>query len=110
VYSAALGTHLPGGAVPGQVVVEPDLLNAPEAVLRAVAAGAGISAVILGVDDSQGVAGIEARPLDPSLSSTRKSSGAGPTRRQPPRPPGGAAGQGFRTTFSQPSSLFLKMS
>jgi DNA-binding transcriptional LysR family regulator len=34
---------LPGGAQPGQVVVEPDLINSPEAMLRAVAAGSGVA-------------------------------------------------------------------
>jgi DNA-binding transcriptional LysR family regulator len=60
--------HLfPGGAAPGQVVVEPDLINAPEAVMRAVAAGAGIAVGILGIADHLGIEGIAVRPLDPAL-------------------------------------------
>jgi DNA-binding transcriptional LysR family regulator len=60
--------HLfPGGAAPGQVVVEPDLINVPEAVLRAVAAGAGIAVCILGIADHWGIEGIAVRPLDPAL-------------------------------------------
>ncbi len=34
---------LPAGAQPGQVVVEPDLINSPEAMVRAVAAGSAIA-------------------------------------------------------------------
>src|SRR4051812_12779223 len=60
--------HLfPGGAAPGQVVVEPDLLNAPEALLRAVPGGARIAVGIVGIADRQGIEGIAARPLDPAL-------------------------------------------
>jgi DNA-binding transcriptional LysR family regulator len=60
--------HLfPEGATPGQVVVQPDLINAPEAVLRAVAGGAGIAVGILGIADHLGVEGIAVRPLDPVL-------------------------------------------
>jgi DNA-binding transcriptional LysR family regulator len=60
--------HLfPGGAAPGQVVVQPNLINAPEAVLRAVAGGAGIAVGILGIADHLGIEGITVRPLDPVL-------------------------------------------
>ena len=60
--------HLfPEGVAGGQVVVQPDLLNAPEAVLRAVAGGAGIAVCILGTADHLGVQGIAVRPLDPAL-------------------------------------------
>src|SRR3954453_20834585 len=63
-----MGSHLlPGGGSVGQVVVEPDQLNAPEAMLRAVAAGAGIAAGILGIADRRGIDGIVVRPLDPAL-------------------------------------------
>jgi DNA-binding transcriptional LysR family regulator len=58
---------LPGGAAPGQVVLETDLLDAPRAVLRAVASGAGVAAGILGVVEHLGVCGIEVRALDPAL-------------------------------------------
>jgi DNA-binding transcriptional LysR family regulator len=60
--------HLfPRGAGHSQVVVEPDLINAPEAVLRAVAGGAGIAVGILGIADHLGIEGIAVRPLDPAL-------------------------------------------
>jgi DNA-binding transcriptional LysR family regulator len=53
--------------VEGQVVVEPDLINSPEAMLRAVAAGAGVAPGILGVVDHMDVGGIVVLPLDPPL-------------------------------------------
>jgi DNA-binding transcriptional LysR family regulator len=60
--------HLfPDGVAPGQVVVDPDLINAPEAMLRAVAGGAGIAVGILGVADQLGIAGVAVRPLEPTL-------------------------------------------
>jgi DNA-binding transcriptional LysR family regulator len=58
---------LPGGAQPGQIVVESDLINSPEAMLRAVAAGSGVAPGILGVAEHMDVAGIVVRPLDPPL-------------------------------------------
>jgi DNA-binding transcriptional LysR family regulator len=60
--------HLfPDGATPGQVVVHPDLINAPAAMLRAVAGGAGIAVGILGIADQLGIDGIGVRPLEPAL-------------------------------------------
>lgn len=60
--------HLfPEGAARGQVVVQPDLLNAPEAVLRAVAGGSGVAVCILGTADHLGIEGIAVRPLVPAL-------------------------------------------
>jgi DNA-binding transcriptional LysR family regulator len=67
IWDRTVDHFFPDGAGPGQVVVEPDLLNSPEAVLRAVAAGVGIAAGILGVIDSRGIDGVEARRLDPDL-------------------------------------------
>ena len=67
IWDRTVDHFFPGGAGPGQVVVEPDLLNTPEAVLRAVATGVGIAAGILGAIDSMGIAGVEARRLDPDL-------------------------------------------
>jgi DNA-binding transcriptional LysR family regulator len=58
---------LPSGARPGQVVVEPDLINSPEAMLRSVAAGSGVAPGILGVAERMDVSGIVVRPLDPPL-------------------------------------------
>jgi DNA-binding transcriptional LysR family regulator len=60
--------HLfPDGTTPGQVVVQPDLIKAPEAVLRAVAGGTGIAVGIVGIADQLGIEGIAVRPLDPAL-------------------------------------------
>ena len=60
--------HLfPEGAARGHVVVEPDLLNAPAAVLRAVAGGEGITVCVLGTADHLGIEGLVVRPLDPVL-------------------------------------------
>jgi DNA-binding transcriptional LysR family regulator len=60
--------HLfPEGAAPGQVVVHPDLINAPAAMLRAVAGGVGIAVGILGIADQFGIEGIALRPLEPAL-------------------------------------------
>jgi len=67
IWDRTVDHFFPGGAGPGQVVVEPDLLNSPEAVLRAVAAGVGIAAGILGTIDPMGIDGVEARRLDPDL-------------------------------------------
>ena len=58
---------LPGGAQPGQVVVEPDLINSPEAMVRAVAAGPVVAPGILGVAEHMDVSGIVVRSLDPPL-------------------------------------------
>src|SRR5918998_446561 len=122
---------LPRGARTGQVVVEPDLINSPEAMLRAVAAGSGVAPGILGVVEHMDVSGIVVLPLDPPLFLDLEVVWRRPARPALRRlvdflvaaghdpevlvsaarpPPGGAGGQGFRTTFSQPSSLFLKMS
>jgi DNA-binding transcriptional LysR family regulator len=61
-------THLlPAGPGSHQVVIEPDLIGAPEAMMRAVAAGVGVAPVILGIDGQVGVPGVEVRPLDPPL-------------------------------------------
>ena len=67
IWQRTVDHLLPGGAQPGQVVVEPDLINSPEAVLRAVAAGSGVAAGILGVVEHMDVDGIVVLPLDPPL-------------------------------------------
>jgi DNA-binding transcriptional LysR family regulator len=67
VWDRTVNHLLPEGADRGQIVLEPDLLNAPEAVLRAVAAGTGVAAAPLGIADHMGVGGIEVRALDPAL-------------------------------------------
>ncbi len=67
IWDRAVDHVFPAGAAPGQVVVEPDLLNAPEALLRAVGAGSGIALSILGLGDHLGIDGIAVRPLAPVL-------------------------------------------
>ena len=67
IWDRTVDHFFPGGAGPGQVVVEPDLLNSPVAVLRAVATGVGIAAGILGLVEPMGVDGVEVRRLDPDL-------------------------------------------
>ncbi|MGY1669334.1 LysR family transcriptional regulator [Geodermatophilus sp. SYSU D00710] len=60
--------HLfPAGAAHDQVVIEPDLLNAPQALLRAVSAGTGVALSILRLVDHLGVEGVAVRSLDPVL-------------------------------------------
>lgn len=68
IWQRTVDHLLPGGAQPGQVVVEPDLINSPEAMARAVAAGSGVAPGILGVVEHMNVGGIVVRPLDPPLS------------------------------------------
>src|SRR4051812_28802817 len=67
IWDRTVDHFFPDGAGPGQVVVEPNLLNSPEAVLRAVAAGVGVAAGILGTFDRMGIGGVEARRLEPDL-------------------------------------------
>ncbi|WP_164704534.1 LysR family transcriptional regulator [Blastococcus litoris] len=67
IWQRTVDHLLPGGPQPGQVVVEPDLINCPEAMLRAVAAGSGVAPGILGVAEHMDVAGIVVLPLDPPL-------------------------------------------
>jgi DNA-binding transcriptional LysR family regulator len=128
IWDRTVDHLLPEGAGPGQVVLEPDLLNAPEAVLRAVAAGSGIAAGILGVADGLGIGGIAVRALDPALRLDLEVVWRAPARPAVRRlvdflvgvaadpqavieaPVRGGAGHGVRTTFSQPSSLFLNRS
>ncbi|MGY1740604.1 LysR family transcriptional regulator [Blastococcus sp. SYSU D01050] len=66
-WDRAVDHVFPAGAAHDQVVVEPDLLNAPEAVLRAVRAGTGIALTILGLVDHLGSDGVTVRSLDPVL-------------------------------------------
>ncbi|MGY1833414.1 LysR family transcriptional regulator [Geodermatophilus sp. SYSU D01180] len=66
-WDRAVDHLFPAGAAHDQVVIEPDLLNAPQAVLRAVAAGTGIALSILRLVDHLGVEGITVRPLAPAL-------------------------------------------
>ncbi|MGY1805609.1 LysR family transcriptional regulator [Blastococcus sp. SYSU D00922] len=67
IWDRAVEHVFPAGAAQDQVVIEPDLLNAPEAVLRAVGAGTGIALSILGLVDHRGIEGIAVRPLVPAL-------------------------------------------
>jgi DNA-binding transcriptional LysR family regulator len=68
VWDRVVGHLLPVDHEAAQVVVEPDLIHCPAAMLRAVAAGDGVAPAIVGVAEQVGVAGIEIRPLDPELS------------------------------------------
>ena len=131
IWQRTVDHLLPNGAQPGQVVVEPDLINSPEAMLQAVAAGSGVAPGILGVAEHMDVSGIVVLPLDPPLLLELEVVWRRPARpavrrlvdflvdavddpevlvSAPRRRPSGGGGQGFRTTFSQPSALFLKMS
>jgi DNA-binding transcriptional LysR family regulator len=67
VWDRALDHLLPRGPGAGQVLVEPDLLGAPGAMLRSVAAGGGVAPAILGLAAQLDVPGIEVRPLEPAL-------------------------------------------
>jgi DNA-binding transcriptional LysR family regulator len=67
IWDRTVRHMFPGGAAPGQIVVQPDLINAPEAALRAVAGGAGIAVCILGTAEQLRIEGIAVRPLDPAL-------------------------------------------
>ncbi|RBY81499.1 hypothetical protein DQ239_01495 [Blastococcus sp. TF02-09] len=67
IWQRAVDHVLPGGVEPGQIVVERDLINGPEAMLRAVAAGSGLAPAILGVTAHLAVDGVVERPLDPPL-------------------------------------------
>jgi hypothetical protein len=67
IWQPVVDHLLPSGARPGQVVVEPDLINGPEAMVRAVAAGSGVAPGILGVAEHMDDSGIVVRPLDPPL-------------------------------------------
>jgi DNA-binding transcriptional LysR family regulator len=67
IWDRTVDHVFPAGVPRDQVVIEPDLLNAPTGVLRAVAAGTGIAASILGLVDHLGVEGITVRPLVPEL-------------------------------------------
>jgi DNA-binding transcriptional LysR family regulator len=67
IWQRTVDHLLPHGALPGQIVVEPDLINSPEAMLRAVAAGSAVAPGILGVADQMDVSGIVVRPLDDPL-------------------------------------------
>jgi DNA-binding transcriptional LysR family regulator len=67
IWDRTVHHFFPRGAGPGQVVVEPNLLQSPQAVLRAVAAGVGVAAGILGLPDGAGHDGVETRRLEPDL-------------------------------------------
>ncbi|MEX5257991.1 LysR family transcriptional regulator [Kocuria arenosa] len=62
-------THLlPAGlSRPDQVLTPPNLINAPEALLRAVAAGSGVAPIAPAVAEHLAVPGIVVRPLAPPL-------------------------------------------
>lgn len=67
IWQRTVDHLLPKGSKPGQVVVEPDLIDCPAAMVRAVGAGAGVAPGIIGVAEHMGIGGIVVRPMDPSL-------------------------------------------
>jgi len=125
IWQRTVDHLLPRGALPGQVVIEPDLINSPEALLRAVAAGAGVAPGILGVVEHMDVGGIVVLPLDPPLSLDLEVVWRRPARpavrrlvdylvaavddpgvliSAPRRAAGGSGGRGLATTFSRRSA------
>jgi len=68
IWQRTVDHLLPNGPGRDQVLVEPDLINGPEAMLRAVANGLGVAPVILGVAELMDVGGVVVRPLAPALS------------------------------------------
>ncbi|HEY0559884.1 MAG: DNA-binding transcriptional regulator, LysR family [Mycobacterium sp.] len=79
IWDPVVAHLLPAGAGRGQVVIEPDLLDAPEALLRAVSDGRGVAPVVLGTDRS--AAGVAVRPVLPPLRVDLEV-----VYREPPRP------------------------
>ncbi|MGX5359154.1 LysR family transcriptional regulator [Kocuria sp. KH4] len=68
IWDHLLARLLPAGlSRPEQVLTLPNLINAPEALLRAVAAGSGVAPVAPAVAAHLAVPGIVVRPLDPPL-------------------------------------------
>jgi DNA-binding transcriptional LysR family regulator len=63
-----IGHLLPGGpSRPDQVLTQPDLINAPEAMLRSVAAGHGVAPVAPPMAKRVPISGIVVRPLNPPM-------------------------------------------
>ncbi|MDV6980024.1 LysR family transcriptional regulator [Mycobacterium intracellulare] len=68
IWDHIIGHLLPAGlSRPGQLLTQPDLINAPEAVLRSVAAGHGAAPVAPAMTEHVPVPGIVIRPLAPPL-------------------------------------------
>lgn len=68
VWDHIIGHLLPAGiSRPDQVLTQPDLINAPEAMLHSVAAGHGVAPVAPAMAEHVAVAGIVVRPLAPPL-------------------------------------------
>jgi DNA-binding transcriptional LysR family regulator len=68
IWDHIIGHLLPAGpSRPGQVLTQPDLINAPEAILRSVAAGHGVAPTALEMAEHVSVPGIVVRPLAPTL-------------------------------------------
>jgi DNA-binding transcriptional LysR family regulator len=65
MWDRVVGHLLPVGSGRGRLVIEPDLLDAPAAQLRAVSAGRGIAPVILGLEALP--ADVSVRPVVPAL-------------------------------------------
>lgn len=68
IWDHIIGHLLPAGlSRPDQVLTQPDLINAPEAILRSVAAGHGMAPVAPAMAEHVPVPGIVVRPLAPPL-------------------------------------------
>ncbi|RRQ25271.1 LysR family transcriptional regulator [Rhodococcus sp. Eu-32] len=68
IWDHMVGHLLPSGlSRHDQVVTQPDLINAPEAVLRSVASGHGVAPVAPAMTEHVPVSGIVVRPLTPPL-------------------------------------------
>lgn len=68
IWDHIIGHLLPAGpSRPDQVLTQPDLINAPEAILRSVAAGHGVAAIAPAMTEHVPVPGIVIRPLAPPL-------------------------------------------
>lgn len=71
IWDHIIGHLLPGGPFrPDQVLTQPDLINAPEAILCSVAAGHGVAPIVPAMAEHVTVPGIVIRPLTPPLLAT----------------------------------------
>jgi DNA-binding transcriptional LysR family regulator len=67
VWEPTVDHIFPEGAARDRVHVEPNLIDAPRALLRAVAAGEGVAVCIMGIAEGLGIEDVAIRPLDPVL-------------------------------------------
>ncbi|MEN4478788.1 LysR family transcriptional regulator [Mycolicibacterium cosmeticum] len=68
IWDHIIGHLLPAGpSRPNQVLTQPDLINAPEALLGSVAAGRGVAPIVPAMAEHVTVSGVVVRPLNPPL-------------------------------------------